>query len=367
SWSISDMQAGFYNIVYRGGDVGIRIETNVEVPGNPRGLMVNPKLTLPSIVTDPNLVVQDQTIEVSGNITITDATSLTFSGTNYLLFTTGSSRLTVEAEVNFQTNTTLSGIRLAGTGIPRLIFIGQNNFGIRGLRAIDDMRVQVNGASLSFADCVFKGGTSAGLELTASTISVSRSLVSSSIEGISLMQMSSFNCDNSVFYNNNTAILASIVGQGVIEKNTFLVMNEGIECGSSNGNTIFEIRNNVFRGGDQQVLLGPNSIMQIRQNEFYDANKNIHLEPVSHPVPSIDVVINQNSFFNTSSFALELENTTALDTVDALSNYWGTVDISEINNLIFDRNDRPNETSIRFVNYTPFATEPVQGAGIGGN
>jgi|GEM_PF-5063608 len=369
-WSIADMEEGFYNLVYRGGELGLRIETNVEVPGNPRGIQANPKISLTTgSISNQSIVVENAALEIFGNPVLEASSTLTVSGDNYLIYGTGDFRLTVKSDLNFQPGATLSAIRSIGTNTPRLIFEGQNNLSVRGLIAVDDVRVQVNNASLSFADCVFRGGElSAGLEMNGSFGSVSRSLIRESREGISLRQMSSFNCDNSIFLDNAADFLASLIGQGVIERNTFLVSNEGMECGSSDGVTAFEIRNNLFIGGSQHIIMGPNSDLLIQFNEFRDADRNIHLEPESHPVPSMTAVVNNNSFINTATYAVQLERTTTLvDTIDALSNYWGTVNIPEINNLIFDRNDRPNEVEYNYVNFTPFATEPVQGAGIGGN
>jgi len=369
SWNIDEMNPGNYNIVYRGGKVGLRIETDVEVPGNPRGIQVNPKIVWQGQLSNQSIVISNAAVEVIGT-TVIDATSnLTISGTNYLIYTNSIFNLTVQCDLNFQPSSTLTAITTAVTNnsTTRLNFQGQNNFTVRGLIALDALRVQVLSASLAFADCMFRNASGSGIDFTSSVSSISRSMIRDSRTGVNLEQMSSFNCDNSIFLENDTDLLASINQQGVIEKNTFLIQREGIECGSSNGNTVFEIRNNLFRGGEQQILLGPNSIVQIHHNQFEDADKHIHLEPVSHPVPSIDVNVNFNNFMNTGQFVLELENTTALETVDALNNYWGTVDISTINMLIFDRNDRPNESSIRFVNYTPFETALVTDAGIGGN
>lgn len=370
SWSIDGMDAGFYNLVYRGGELGLRIETNVEVPGNPRGIQANPKISLTTgSIINQSIVIENTAVEIFGNPVIEATSTLTVSGENYLIYGTGDFRLTVKSELNFQPGTTLSAIRSIGTNTPQLIFEGQNNMSVRGLIAVDELRVRVNNASLSFADCVFRGGElSAGLEMNGSFGSISRSLIRESREGISLRQMSSFNCDNSIFFENAADFLASLIGQGVIEKNTFLVSNEGMECGSSDGVTAFEIRNNLFTGGSQHIIMGPNSDLLIQFNEFRDADRNIHLEPESHPVPSMTAVVNNNSFINTTTYAMQLERTTTLiDTIDALSNYWGTVNITEINNLIFDRNDRPNEVEYNYVNFTPFDTEPVSGAGIGGN
>ncbi|MGH1366149.1 MAG: hypothetical protein ACRBF0_21495 [Calditrichia bacterium] len=369
SWNIDDMDPGNYNIVYRGGKVGLRIETDVEVPGNPRGIQVNPKVVLQGLIANQSLNITDAAVEIIGNTQIESSSALAFSGTNYLIFTNSVFSLTVRSDLNFQPSTTLTVITTAFTqnSISGLNFQGQNNLTVRGLIALDDLRVQVLTASLAFADCMFRDASGTGANFISSVSSISRSLIRDSRAGVNLEQMNSFNCDNSIYLNNDTDILASINQQGVIEKNTFLIQREGIECGSSNGNTVFEIRNNLFRGGEQQILLGPNSIVQIHHNQFEDADKHIHLEPVSHPVPSIDVNVNFNNFMNTGQYALELENTTALQTVDALNNYWGTVDISAIDMLIFDRNDRPNDSSIRFVNYTPFETALVTDAGIGGN
>ncbi len=62
--------------------------------------------------------------------------------------------------------------------------------------------------------------------------------------------------------------------------------------------------------------------------------------------------ISQNNFFNNTQFNLGLS---MLNSTDAINNWWGTADISAINQAIYDSK---NYTSLGTVNFTPFLAEP---------
>jgi len=86
-----------------------------------------------------------------------------------------------------------------------------------------------------------------------------------------------------------------------------------------------------------------------------------------------DFTANFNNF-NCSQFCVKTKAryyTTELIYYNCENNYWNTVNVSEIDNLIWDRNDEtennPEYDRLRgVVDYTPFRTTPVQDTGITG-
>jgi len=68
------------------------------------------------------------------------------------------------------------------------------------------------------------------------------------------------------------------------------------------------------------------------------------------------VCVNYNSFTSTSGLILEVEQTSTTADMDASQNYWGTTNITDIDFMIYDKNDDPSCSS--GINYLPILDNP---------
>ena len=123
----------------------------------------------------------------------------------------------------------------------------------------------------------------------------------------------------------------STISRNLITSNTF-----GIYTTSA----LATIENNVIASNTNGIIGGG----AIRNNTI--GNNNAGITSIFTPC-----IINQNNFFNNTQFNVGLSTSYA---VDATYNWWGTTDISAINQTIYDSK---NSASLGSVNFTPFLTE----------
>ena len=151
------------------------------------------------------------------------------------------------------------------------------------------------------------------------------------------------NVGNAVAYishNNITrcSMGVNVAGNSTISRN--LITSNTIGIYTTSGFAIIE--NNVIANNSYGVMGGG----VIRNNTIGNNNAGVasSIAPCS---------INQNNFFNNSQFNVGSSTTTTA--LDATYNWWGTTDISAINQTIYDSK---NSTSLGNVTFTPFLTVP---------
>ncbi len=179
-------------------------------------------------------------------------------------------------------------------------------------------------------------------------------------------------------------IYFSHVTEGCIEKNVINDCENGIQI-KNNSNP--EVKNNFLKNRKYNIWILWDSLPLIHYNEFANENSygvynhksfrliqynNFHnyigvLYNECHPEVS---EIHNNNFF-CSLYAIKIRNTVYQTAdINAENNYFGTVDITEIQNLIWDKNDLdendPTYPHTGIVNFTPFLLSEVISAGIQG-
>jgi len=125
-----------------------------------------------------------------------------------------------------------------------------------------------------------------------------------------------------------------------IERNIF-INSGGISVGTSNNIKVY-VRNNVFfqQATEYSGAFGPQTYA-IKNWASYDTS---------------ETIVAYNSFLSTDRVALLLPVGYTNAKITAINNYWNTTNASEIDSMIFDKNDSLSSAS--YITYTPFLTSP---------
>ena len=161
----------------------------------------------------------------------------------------------------------------------------------------------------------------------------------------------------------------SVISQNIIEQNFILNNGAGVGYGLFLAHDSTTVRSNIFWKNNIAILSeakGDNCL--ISNNSFYQNNKaisigggsegNIHLNNTfsSSTTELLSIKETQNVIFTKNNLLhnLGLENIVVNNTPNNLSvidNFWGTVDTSQINKLIYDSKENPD---LGDLNYKPF-------------
>jgi hypothetical protein len=149
--------------------------------------------------------------------------------------------------------------------------------------------------------------------------------------------------------NNITGCFSGIyaIGASTIQQNNIINnVNDGIRSNNSASRILNNaISNNLCGIGGEGAILN-NTI----------ANNNYGLWGPT----ALSTITNNNIFSNIQNIHLT-ENSTKLENVNAIDNWWGTTDASAINQTIWDFK---NATNLGIVNFVPFLNEPNPSAPI---
>ena len=125
-------------------------------------------------------------------------------------------------------------------------------------------------------------------------------------------------------------------------------------------NTYIEYNKFVSTGGFSVKLLGDIKVY-IRYNLFDTKYPYLHeyfdyCIQNSASFHTSETIVKYNSFLNMDGFVLKLPTGNDYSSMSATENYWGTQDITAIENMIYDKND--DVTCAGYIQYEPILTEP---------
>ncbi len=94
----------------------------------------------------------------------------------------------------------------------------------------------------------------------------------------------------------------------------------------------------------------------VRYNHFYSKNRSLQDMPwiVNKSGPA--TIVNYNWFLETDGVAVMLEGGSGTEGIEAAYNYWGTYNITNIDAMIWDKNDDPDLAS--YIDYLPTRNSP---------
>ena len=116
------------------------------------------------------------------------------------------------------------------------------------------------------------------------------------------------------------------------------------------------IEKNIFVNCGRISASARDIIVYITQNVFYNYNQDCAIENWVNYGGIGEMIVEFNSFLDTDKFAVCLTSGYSNTHIIAKNNYWGTIDESVIESMIYDRNDDLNCDD--YISYLPFLTEP---------
>ncbi len=128
----------------------------------------------------------------------------------------------------------------------------------------------------------------------------------------------------------------------IVSNNIFWENNIGIFCEDKGDNCL--INNNSFYQNNWAISIGPGSVGNIHLNNTFSLNKN-ELLGIKE---TQDLVFSRNNIVNTEGFENIVINFTHSD-LSISDNFWGTVDPTIIDKLIYDSLDNPNLGKLTYV------------------
>ncbi|MBW6516854.1 MAG: right-handed parallel beta-helix repeat-containing protein, partial [Candidatus Cloacimonetes bacterium] len=169
---------------------------------------------------------------------------------------------------------------------------------------------------------------------------VKNSIFANNLRGARIQNSENNLLTNNYFINNeNISLLHWFYSNNVIEESIFSNTQVGI---LNSGGSSVSIQRNVI-----SAVIGVNNID--------------YLSSGGYAFPTI----NYNNF-DCSEYAVRTRYAGPIRYHDATHNYWGTTVVSEIEELIWDKNDEPETNTINnaYIDYVPFLNQPYEGAGI---
>lgn len=143
---------------------------------------------------------------------------------------------------------------------------------------------------------------------------------------------------NCIFYNNQSGAIVNNGCSRILISNSLIYKNEDDYCSA-----IFSVYDGY--GNNSYETIKYNTIVRnTAQNTLYIHNNHI-----------IHNVINNNFINNENDILLNNGNEIGSTDINAVNNFWGTIQDSEIQSLIYDWYDNSN---LSFINYLPFSTQP---------
>jgi len=190
-------------------------------------------------------------------------------------------------------------------------------------------------------------------------------------EAIYAYNTQSLNISNNLFYENGNSIKSELGKNMLIDQNLFI---KGINEIQTLWESTSMVRKNTFRESNTAIGNSGKSNLEI---QFNDVSASVCVRTFR----TTDWINNSstgwtkanNNNFNATTYAALCQapyhNNGLPMPLDFTNNYWGTTSVSQIEDLIFDHNDNPNDTlppggSWGDVIFTPFRLAHVPGAGI---
>jgi len=225
--------------------------------------------------------------------------------------------------------------------------------------------------NLNIRNGIFRDGNG-GLQISyANNCNISKvtslNFVSENFGGVYYIGSSNNTIMQSIIMENNTGIRIHSTQNTEISNNYITHCNLGVYNLINSENTL--VVNNEFIEIDTAVLNIGNSSVSVLYNLI---NSNIGVRDTymaSYPYNAYSYVNNNN--FSCSEFAVKVEcvfTGGVIVHLDAENNWWNTSEETEIQALIWDRNDEdpldPHYDQFEIFDYSPYRSQTIQNAGI---
>jgi parallel beta-helix repeat protein len=228
-----------------------------------------------------------------------------------------------------------------------------------------------------------------GLHSTVNGFSISNCIFRNSLCGFHAANSDSAFCSNLLCEDITNEEMGGIYFEntdGIIEKNICLRCKNGVKVKTYSNP---EVKNNYITNCNIGIDISYGSSPEVHNNEIYGCEKEIYVH--SHSLPDIFkneihgdygivcflcyapniIKVNYNNL-NCNKYAVQLkyaDNNNITCDIDATNNYFYTINETEIQELIYDKNDveGPNQQYYGTVDYIPFLTQEYYNAGIKGD
>lgn len=358
NWS-ARVAPGNYNVVAEKVGYGWRygsVNTNSGSAGN---LILKPDQNLSGGITGLNQFENDF-LNITGNLAFDSQAQLQFSGQNHIYFTASNLTATIQGQVTGLGNGPLYVTTAPSVTNCKLVFLNLNSLNLSRVQTNGAVQVTVQNCKFSLSNSIIVSASDIGLRISASKGNVTNCLFANSVHPLSADQSILPLVEHNIFFNNNVDFECNVVDSTLIKNNMFNGSNSNLDLVYANIN----IEHNAFKDSNRNIQLSDLSKISINNNQFNGNENNVWLHRVSHVGYVIDANPNYNNFVNTQGYVFFLERTSAKDSVDATSNFWGTTSTSEIAAKIFDRNDVSDYDPQQVVIYDPYLFQPNSTAGI---
>ncbi len=341
-WKIENVTPGVYHVVAE--KEGFAWEYALEVSANQvPDLTLKPLLTL-SRGTD---MTSHGRYRIDENTAVTINLASSLSDVRILL------GRNTKLSLNLTGNVELNQFEIRGEAGSTLEILNSDNqivFQAGMINGLGKLNVG-NVSRIQFTDCLFRHTNNIVFQ-SVNTLLFSQVFLEGG-DNISLFNCASISILKSIFYRINQYALDISNSGGAIEDCLFKKNRTALFSRESNAITI---QYNEFRFNDLSIWLNNNYEGTIRNCVFSGGQDDIKLlANYGNPRPSI----NQNNFLQTDGFAIHMGNKP--DSLDATNNYWGTTDIAQIEEKIFDFHDNAN---LGEVIIQPFLVSKNESAGV---
>lgn len=325
-----------------------------------------PQINVQSPITQNTTWESGNDYIIRGTVTVEENAMLTINRDVNVYFTFDSLGNKGKLEV-------LGGIYADGVDTTGMIFFGnydndQSNFS----------RFEIRNTTLNvgFHFCVFDEMLYV-FNIINSQLIITKCVFDNCGRSLNLNRCANIKIDESIFENNRIPIILELSGYpvdslNIISNNEFINCEQkAIELKNYSGAYIYgnnfnncEIGVDGYYYTDIHLILNnfyncgvcckyfSDSSGKILNNTFSECDDFIHIRKLSYPK------INHNNFLNCMNYKIRLDSFTYLS-IDAKNNWWNTVNVSEIELYIFDKNDVTNDETISVVEYNPFESSYI--------
>lgn len=318
-----------------------------------------PRITLTGNSFAQNLVFNNQVVDIVGNVFVDNASQINITGHCFFNFD-GNNSLTSRAQF-----TVAAGARLTllngGTGNAELEFENTSSVSLQNLSVFERVEVIMNNSVYAITESAFLAPNTNSLRMINGTGSLRNVLFHNQQIAIDASQIDSLSASRLIFSGNFHDVAISNSSFADFSDNLFYNGGLNLEYISTNGNVSY----NHFESSINNVIIADISTVTVENNHFESNDKNLWLQQISHGQPDVIVDVHFNNFVATQTYAVQLENGTIPDSLDAVNNFWNSTLEPDIQNIIYDKNDNPNgSNSLKYVKFKPFEFQAVPTAGI---
>ncbi|MCK6622853.1 MAG: hypothetical protein HUU32_15885 [Calditrichaceae bacterium] len=330
-WNIEKVEQGTYHVVAEKDGFGWRYALNLTA-GNMGTLLLKGVKTFSGMLANQAFAFNNDFIRIDGNTIFDQNTQVSFTGVNYLVFSGNNLALILRGGVNYQADSRLFAFTANNNSNCKLNFENISNLQIQNFTALNKLAVTITNSSFNINNSVFYNPDNIAIRTSHGSGTIRNSIFRNSLVGVAMDQVNNTTVERNIYHRNQSDIEADIVDSLMIQLNSFSNAVVNLDLVS----TSCEIKNNEFSNSTEGILISGLSNIKATLNDFKDYFKNVRLIAISHQPNSIALTMNHNNFINTSDFILQVATGSVSQSVDATLNYWGTTIILEIEAKIAD-------------------------------